>query len=80
MSGYGLVYHRISNIELRTTGIVGAARIAWMSAKEIWRTDEGQANISADRISTRNQTEYIYDVYYNKGKRECLTIFYRKKR
>jgi len=43
---------RTSNFEVRTTGKIGAARFSWMSAKEIWRIDEGQVIIPADRIRT----------------------------
>ena len=36
----------------------GAARFSWMSAKFMWRIDEGLSIITADRIRTHTQTEY----------------------
>jgi len=35
-----------------------------MSAKDLWRIDEGQIIVPADRIRTHTQTEHIYDFYY----------------
>ena len=35
-----------------------------MSAKGLWRIDEGQVIIYAVRIRTHTQTEHIYGIYY----------------
>lgn len=58
---------RTSNFEVRTTGKIGAARFSLMSAKEIWRIDEGQVIIPADRIRNHALTELIYGICYSGG-------------
>ena len=45
-------YHK----RLREHGPFGAARISWMSAKDLWRIDEGHIIVPADRIRTHTQT------------------------
>jgi len=52
------------DIRLRGSNSSGAARISWMSAKDLWRIDEGQVIIPVDRIRTHTQTKHIYDIYY----------------
>jgi hypothetical protein len=67
----------LPNFEVRTTGIIGAALFPWMSAKNLWRIDEGQVIIPADRIRTHTQTEHIYDNYYIQ-KREQIVLYLSK--
>ena len=50
------------DIRLRGNNYSGAARISWMSAKYLWRIDEGQVIIPVDRIRTHIQTKHIYDI------------------
>jgi len=38
-----------------------------MSAKDLWRIDEGHIIVSVDRIRTHTQTEHIYDIYYKEN-------------
>lgn len=35
----------------------GAARFSWMSAKDLWRIDEGHIIVPADRMRTHTQSE-----------------------
>ena len=42
----------------------GPARISWISAKDLWRIDEGRIIVPADRIRTHTQTEHVYNIYF----------------